>query len=1100
MYQCPIYPLWIAGVHWIDAVPLGLGHTQYIDARDTAYETAIPQLIVSLKKTLSTHLSPRESVVLSSLITSQKGNVANLTSPGQTHPISIMPHTLLDWGDAPDVSTFFGRTEELSTLEQWIVDEQCRLIAIVGMGGIGKTSISIKLGKGGIGKTDLSLKLAQGLQKHFEYIIWRKLINAPKITDVLADLIKALSNQQDIDLPDTVDGQISRLLFYLREHHCLLILDNAEALLQGGQHAGQYREGYEGYGQLFRAVAEVTHQSSLLVTSREKPKEIAQLEGKSRPVRSLALKGLDYTDGKKIFEAVGSFSGSEEEWSELNKFYNGNPLAMELAARHIEEVFSGSISDFLHEGKQVFADLHDLLNWHFDRLPEAAKEIAFWLAINREPMALTELKADIVSPINKAKVPSTLQLLQRLFPLEKNASTFTLQPVLIEYINTILVEKFTEEVKEGEIVFFNKYALLKALAKDYVRDSQRRLHLEPVIQNLLTIFGKSDCEKRLKQLLHSLQENPPHQAGYAAGNILNLLIYLNADIRGTDFSHLPIWQAYLREAHLTDVNFAYADFTRSAFTDTFGSILSVTFSPDKKLFAAGTSAGEIRIWQATDGTPVLNSSGHTDWVWAIAFSPDGSLLASGSDDQTVRLWDIVTEKCLNILRGHTSWICSLAFNPHGTILASGSADQTVRLWDTNTGQPIKTLQGHTNCVNSVSFSPDENTLASGSHDQTVRLWEVNTGYCLTTLQGYSTSIRSIAFSPHGKLLASGDRAVHLWDIDTGQKVTTHSGHSTWIRSLAFSPNGTFLASGSDDQTIHIWKVQAPQSLYTLSGHTNRVKSIAFSYDGTWLASGSDDQTVRLWKVETGRQFRVLHGHTNRIRAVAFSPHSTLFASGSDDQTARLWNPQSDQSLYTLEGHTNRVWSIAFSPDGQHLATGSEDATIRLWDTNTGQGVHILQGHTNPVWSIAFHPKGSLLASSSEDKTIRLWEVKTGQCLHVLVGHTNPIWAIAFSSDGTILASGSHDHTIRLWDSATGENLGTLQGHDDPIWAVNFSLDGTILASGSDDGTCRLWNIQTGVCKWILKSERPYDRMNITEVKGLTEAQKTTLRILGAIEE
>ena len=68
------------------------------------------------------------------------------------------------WGEAPDIPAFFGRETELKTLKEWIIKDRCRLIAIIGIGGIGKTAVSIKLGKGGIGKTDLSLHLAQNIQ------------------------------------------------------------------------------------------------------------------------------------------------------------------------------------------------------------------------------------------------------------------------------------------------------------------------------------------------------------------------------------------------------------------------------------------------------------------------------------------------------------------------------------------------------------------------------------------------------------------------------------------------------------------------------------------------------------------------------------------------------------------------------------------------------------------------------------------------------------------------------------------------------------------------------------------------------------------------
>lgn len=50
----------------------------------------------------------------------------------------------VDWGEATDVSVFYGRTEELSKLEQWVVQDNCRVVALLGMGGIGKTSSTLR--------------------------------------------------------------------------------------------------------------------------------------------------------------------------------------------------------------------------------------------------------------------------------------------------------------------------------------------------------------------------------------------------------------------------------------------------------------------------------------------------------------------------------------------------------------------------------------------------------------------------------------------------------------------------------------------------------------------------------------------------------------------------------------------------------------------------------------------------------------------------------------------------------------------------------------------------------------------------------------------
>lgn len=157
-----------------------------------------------------------------------------------------------DWGEAPEVPAFFGREAELATLEQWMLGDRCRLVAILGMAGVGKTGLSIKLGSGGMGKTNLSLKLAEGIQDQFDFVIWRSLLNAPPLNALLTDVIKVLSNQHEILFPGMTDNPISRLLHYLRQYRCLIILDNAETLLEAGEIAGKYRAGYEDYGNLLR--------------------------------------------------------------------------------------------------------------------------------------------------------------------------------------------------------------------------------------------------------------------------------------------------------------------------------------------------------------------------------------------------------------------------------------------------------------------------------------------------------------------------------------------------------------------------------------------------------------------------------------------------------------------------------------------------------------------------------------------------------------------------------------------------------------------------------------------------------------------------------
>ena len=138
---------------------------------------------------------------------------------------SLVNAVAQDWGDAPDVSRFYGRTTELTTLTTWILQNHCRLIGILGIGGIGKTALSVKL--------------AEQVQDHFTYVIWRSLRNAPPLETLLAELVPFLSGQQK------TKADMSSLLQCLRNHRCLIVLDNVETLLQTGEQSGQYRPGYD---------------------------------------------------------------------------------------------------------------------------------------------------------------------------------------------------------------------------------------------------------------------------------------------------------------------------------------------------------------------------------------------------------------------------------------------------------------------------------------------------------------------------------------------------------------------------------------------------------------------------------------------------------------------------------------------------------------------------------------------------------------------------------------------------------------------------------------------------------------------------------------
>src|SRR5207248_6606041 len=115
----------------------------------------------------------------------------------------------VDWGDALDVPSFYGREEELATLEQWVVEERCRVVSVLGMGGIGKSALAVRV--------------MHRVAGHFEVVLWRSLRDAPSCSALLEACLQVLAPQPLPDLPDALEGRLHLLMEQLRARRALLV-------------------------------------------------------------------------------------------------------------------------------------------------------------------------------------------------------------------------------------------------------------------------------------------------------------------------------------------------------------------------------------------------------------------------------------------------------------------------------------------------------------------------------------------------------------------------------------------------------------------------------------------------------------------------------------------------------------------------------------------------------------------------------------------------------------------------------------------------------------------------------------------------------------
>jgi WD40 repeat protein len=126
-------------------------------------------------------------------------------------------------------------------------------------------------------------------------------------------------------------------------------------------------------------------------------------------------------------------------------------------------------------------------------------------------------------------------------------------------------------------------------------------------------------------------------------------------------------------------------------------------------------------------------------------------------------------------------------------------------------------------------------------------------------------------------------------------------------------------------------------------------------------------------------------------------------------------------------------------------------------------------------------------------------VYRGEPLYVLRERSEIVYALAWSPTGTMLISGGSDGMLRWWDVERGECVLTRQAHQGTIQSLKTSPDGHSLASCGGDGAITIWDLASGEHLHTLRRDRPYERLTITGIRGLSEAQQASLRALGADE-
>ncbi|WP_052055406.1 NB-ARC domain-containing protein [Myxosarcina sp. GI1] len=328
------------------------------------------------------------------------------------------------WNTTVDLSNFYGRNTELLKLKQWLVKDRCRLVTLYGMGGVGKTSLSIKL--------------INQIKEEFDCVVFISLKEFLLFEEFLSKLLQAfIGNNKSlfINSSKNIKDCFLDLIDYLRQHRCLIVLDDVEATMQVENYCGCYQETYKEFGHLIKNIGEIEHHSCFLLISRELPCEAAILEGNTLPIRCFKLKGLKEHEARKIFREKEIFGTITEE-NFVIKSYSGNPFALKTIALTIKNDHSGNFSNFLQQEYILCSEIEELLSQQYKRLSPLEKAICKNLSNFNKSLSVLQIQKNFLFLATFTETMICLESLFKRSLVVNKMGLFSCEPVFDKYLNS----------------------------------------------------------------------------------------------------------------------------------------------------------------------------------------------------------------------------------------------------------------------------------------------------------------------------------------------------------------------------------------------------------------------------------------------------------------------------------------------------------------------------------------------------------------------------------------------------------------------------------------------------------------------------------------